>query len=182
MALMALVVSLPAHASTIIDFDAEAVGPANPLLIDGFRFLGSGPSEIIEQSAGDNALYLQVSGSFDDFNAAGPLFINLTAQDGSPFAFYGADFTATAAVAEVLFGIAGYVVGGGVAAGPIGTGDWLNLERVEFGVASCCGIGIETLDMTIDNVNVSIVPIPGAVWLFGSALGLLGWVRRRQLA
>lgn len=25
-----------------------------------------------------------------------------------------------------------------------------------------------------------IVPVPAAVWLFGSALGLLGWVRRRQ--
>jgi hypothetical protein len=25
----------------------------------------------------------------------------------------------------------------------------------------------------------SAVPIPAAVWLFGSALGLLGWIRRR---
>jgi len=24
------------------------------------------------------------------------------------------------------------------------------------------------------------VPVPAAVWLFGSALGLLGWVRRRS--
>jgi hypothetical protein len=28
--------------------------------------------------------------------------------------------------------------------------------------------------------NVSQVPIPAAVWLFGSGLGLLGWFRRRQ--
>jgi len=27
--------------------------------------------------------------------------------------------------------------------------------------------------------SISIVPVPAAVWLFGSALGLLGWVRRR---
>jgi len=27
--------------------------------------------------------------------------------------------------------------------------------------------------------DVELVPIPAAVWLFGSALGLLGWVRRR---
>jgi hypothetical protein len=26
------------------------------------------------------------------------------------------------------------------------------------------------------------VPIPAAVWLFGSALGLLGWTRRSKLA
>jgi hypothetical protein len=26
----------------------------------------------------------------------------------------------------------------------------------------------------------SAVPVPAAVWLFGSALGLLGWLRQRQ--
>jgi hypothetical protein len=27
----------------------------------------------------------------------------------------------------------------------------------------------------------TVIPVPAAVWLFGSALGLLGWVRRRSL-
>lgn len=32
------------------------------------------------------------------------------------------------------------------------------------------------------DVAASVVPIPAAVWLFGSGLGLLGWMRRRQAA
>jgi hypothetical protein len=30
-------------------------------------------------------------------------------------------------------------------------------------------------------ISGTLVPIPAAVWLFGSALGLLGWVRRRAM-
>ena len=29
-------------------------------------------------------------------------------------------------------------------------------------------------------VQDSVIPVPAAFWLFGSALGLLGWMRRRQ--
>ena len=36
------------------------------------------------------------------------------------------------------------------------------------------------LTALVDNVSIAVVPVPAAVWLFGSALGLLGWVRRRR--
>ena len=32
----------------------------------------------------------------------------------------------------------------------------------------------------LDNITVNAVPIPAAVWLFGSGLGLLGWMKRKR--
>ena len=32
-----------------------------------------------------------------------------------------------------------------------------------------------------NGIAVTTVPVPAAVWLFGSSLGLLGWVRRRSM-
>jgi len=37
-----------------------------------------------------------------------------------------------------------------------------------------------TGDMTLDNFAMTAVPIPAAVWMFASGLGLLGWLKRKQ--
>jgi hypothetical protein len=34
--------------------------------------------------------------------------------------------------------------------------------------------------MALDNIVLTAVPVPAAVWLFGSALAGLGWLRRKQ--
>ena len=31
------------------------------------------------------------------------------------------------------------------------------------------------------SLEISVIPIPAAVWLFGSALGALGWMKRRSM-
>lgn len=38
----------------------------------------------------------------------------------------------------------------------------------------------DRLGLGLDGVSVSVVPLPAAAWLFGSALGLLGWSKRRK--
>jgi len=65
----------------------------------------------------------------------------------------------------------------------LGGPQWSNLEQVQvsvlyFGCGEVCPV--EVAVPIIDNVNVSAVPIPAAVWLFGSALAGLGWMRRKQ--
>ncbi|MCK6371213.1 MAG: PEP-CTERM sorting domain-containing protein, partial [Gammaproteobacteria bacterium] len=40
--------------------------------------------------------------------------------------------------------------------------------------------GVLSPDLALSALEVQVVPVPAAVWMFGSALGLLGWVRRRS--
>jgi hypothetical protein len=42
------------------------------------------------------------------------------------------------------------------------------------------GYSYYQLDGQVVSVSAGVVPIPAAVWLFGSALGLLGWMRRKS--
>lgn len=44
------------------------------------------------------------------------------------------------------------------------------------------GAGLFAGQVLIDNVSLTVVPVPAAVWLFGSALGLIGFLRRKAVA
>ena len=55
---------------------------------------------------------------------------------------------------------------------------WSSLEsfRIEIDNTN----GNNAFASFIDNVVVTAVPVPAAIWLFGSALAGLGWLRRKQ--
>ena len=49
----------------------------------------------------------------------------------------------------------------------------------EFEVSSFNTFGLSPV---LDNITLQAVPVPAAVWLFGSALAGLGFMRRKQTA
>jgi hypothetical protein len=57
---------------------------------------------------------------------------------------------------------------------------WQDLKSVSFAVDTSTNYAFNV--PVFDNIVVTNVPVPAAVWLFGSALAGLGWFRRRQTA
>ena len=58
-------------------------------------------------------------------------------------------------------------------------GGWTNLQSLTITPLNVAGFG--NLAVAVDNISVSsAVPVPAAVWLFGSGLGLLGWMKRKR--
>ena len=62
--------------------------------------------------------------------------------------------------------------------GPDAGGGVSLLFKADCGAAPNC-----RLTALVDNVTIdtAVIPVPAAVWLFGSALGLLGWIRRKSV-
>jgi hypothetical protein len=63
-----------------------------------------------------------------------------------------------------------------------GVGDFSIIGRSDFLIFNEDGGAGSTSDYYISEANISAVPVPAAVWLFGSALGFLGWMRRKTVA
>lgn len=183
-----------------IDFEEFSLGdgPSSlsaPLVSNGYEFLGSstpGPipdgilAEIVTGTGGTNALQAFSGwGGQDGFGAQA--FVSMSKADGGAFAIHSLDLFLAGCAGPFLGcsgseSITGTLAGGGAAdlTGAVGTGDWLNLQVVTFAATGDgFGFGAGTVAQ-IDNINVSAVPIPAAVWLFGSALAGLGWLRRKR--
>jgi hypothetical protein len=109
----------------------------------------------------------------------------MTQVGGASFDLLSLDYTRVGSLAP--YQVVGHIDGGGsVSASFSGVGEvfewnlfnfdssWINLTSVDI-------IGTPLDFYGIDNVVVvSAVPLPAAVWLFGSALAGLGWMRRRK--
>jgi hypothetical protein len=76
---------------------------------------------------------------------------------------------------NLMFSFLATSVPGFITAPTYGAFDPNALGEYNFGISvGQAGWGVENVRM-----DVQVVPVPAAVWLFGSALGALGWMRRR---
>ena len=190
--LLVLAVSNAAGATTI-DFE-ELVGSPNipddsgPIISQGFEFIvpggtsgGFGISYNDEGFPGNTGNYLTWVPLF-----SGSGTLEITTSSGNNFNLQASDFGFAAPDINPGYAIYGYYEdGSSISAIALGNGvdswlttsldsGWSDLVRVEIIGCQACLFG-----MAIDNVVVTAVPIPGAVWLFLSGLAALGWVKRQ---
>lgn len=134
--------------------------------------------------------YGPVVGQFD-FDADTLLYSNVSIAAGGLSGVGGSTFTdanlpgSTTADQFVTMGSTVY----------LGNGPWESALFLDFGSSLTSAGGVVSISsgsvwvpdpgfgLILDpGASVSAVPIPAAVWLFGSGLGLLGWFRRKQTA
>lgn len=111
--------------------------------------------------AGDYTVYQGISGSA--FGPGGFAVADSYTGSTGPFGFGG----------DELFVTDGYVSGDEIAGGSI---SFAGESFASLGIDS--GTYVYTLLGSNDTITLNVVPIPAAVWLFGSALLGLGWLRR----
>jgi hypothetical protein len=182
--------SVSAQAATV-DFEEFSLGAGNgvyPTTLEsqgydfsGFTSFNDSTEVLVGASNGTNAYGGSVSAPGQDGFGVLAL-IDIERTDGGAFAIYSFDLVLETDN-DGYTGISGVLAGGGAASlgVPVGTGDWLNLESVRFRAeGNQFGFGFASVE--VDNIAINAVPIPAAVWLFGSALAGLGWLRRRQTA
>jgi hypothetical protein len=165
-----------------IDFEEFAVGTFGPFVSGDFNIsadcgLPGCQSEGITTSHSYRVV------SEPDFLYGTEAAISVERSDGGAFALYSLDLLsgATAIYAETSDGafININVVNDGL--GALGQGGWLNI--VSFTIEDWVPSGVPIPGvLEVDNIVVSAVPVPAAVWLFGSALAGLGFMRRNSTA
>lgn len=188
------------HASTtLIDFDDLSSGsyvptPYQGYLFEGFNDNGTEPdwtwSASVGAYSGGSALkcapssnyWAEVNCGFSMEHISGGLF-SLNSVDLAWAAQYGDAHLSVRGFSESGESIAYDSLDIPVVSGLeehtfVFDSAWANLSRVEFlfqadGYYPFAG-------GAVDNISATAVPIPAAVWLFGSALAGLGWLRRKQ--
>lgn len=183
-----------AHAATVvIDFEDVAVGTVGPVSSRGFDFYSDFGSEVVGEpfiySNSGNALEVNSVTGQDgqswsnlSFSQQGSLPFDLESfklqlnwSNFSVFSVYVTGQYASGGSIQRRFSIDSFHP-----TSPSFGADWMNLQSVSISALDYTYSAPQP--MFVDSIIVSTVPVPAAVWLFASCLGLLGWMRRRKAA
>jgi len=173
---MLMLISSMAASATTISFDLHPAvtgsGNGASLEYEGAVFTITNPGNEPSSFIADSSLRWCPDCSMSMELSSGNTF----AMSSIDVAFFGPE--------PATVTITGILLGGGIVettySGPsfgtfetvvLGT-SWTGLESIQF----VTDVSSATI---INNLVISAVPIPAAVWLFGSALAGLGWMRRR---
>jgi hypothetical protein len=173
-------------ATTVIDFEDFTAGGTffAPIITKGFvvdpALAPHGPAIFVDFSPAGSGKELGLCLSCDD----GPEGISIYRDDGNEFELDSFDF---AFWTQAFPGtVTGHLSGGGTVSRVLNTPginifdqSWVGLSSVDITFTAPGSDGFETA--FIDDITLQAVPVPAAVWLFGSGLSVLGWLRRRRL-
>jgi hypothetical protein len=197
--LLSVLLITPALAATIT-FDDMATGEYSPSFDtpQGYEVshLGFGFLQVLNSSGGGNYLYSEGPDVSNVFTNTDP-FVTLKHSNGQAFSLQQLDVHIFAT--GTVMGYPAYArdviiraedeLGNLIATKTVLHEEVFGWRTVTFD-NSWTGIAKLELGSTrgeaygavggYDNIFVTSVPIPAAVWLFGSALAGLGWLRRRQ--
>jgi hypothetical protein len=189
-----LLCSLAANAfPTIIDFEEFPEGNVtNPFSSKGYTFSHAYSAGIILMVTPNESTTGQMMTVCD--GCAFPTVISMQEENGTLFELTSFDagynlaspswnrsLTVTGTYADnSQIGAVFDSIGGFTETINLGGPGWSNLALVSFSWDADVSSGLDIRGL--DNIIVTAVPIPAAVWLFGSGLGLLGWIRRRKAA
>ena len=186
-----------------IDFQNYSPGDTGPFNVGGFTIsgYGDGPATVYSDDVFFNGYnYLEAVGYYwapePTHGGINNAQITLSREDGAAFSIYEANIRSWSylylepvsnawIMGTRADGSTFYVDSSNEWSDPdsgpdiLGVGDWLNVTEVTFGVWQ--PLHYETTSILLYDVTVgAAVPIPATVWLFGSALAGLAWIRRKQ--
>lgn len=108
--------------------------------------------------------------------------VTLTEAGGGVFNLLGFDVGSVFSDGELTF--TGYFADGSSISQSVVAGYGESSNIVLSGFTGITSLNVKDTGSTggplLDNLSLVAVPIPAAIWLFGSALAGLGWMRRKQ--
>ena len=174
-----LTIAFGTASATTIDFEDQ---------IDGgyLSSVESGGFDFVTDLGGDSLLVATGGVIGGDYSLAWCVSCNLIMSESNGAVFSLGSFdTYSLATSLGTFVLTGYRTdGSSVSTTFTGTGspqtisldnDWTGLTSVVFDPQYYSDLG-----HVIDNIEVSVVPVPATAWLFGSALAGLGWIKRKH--